>query len=86
PYFSHLGAKPKQQVAFYRANESTMIGFILAFYFFVQLSWVGPAFFILAQAAIALFISRQTLRPPMYTPGAKWQIAEDKCKSDSPST
>ncbi|KAJ2188140.1 hypothetical protein EV180_003420 [Coemansia sp. RSA 518] len=86
PYFSHLGAKPKQQVAFYRANESTMIGFILAFYFFVQLSWVGPAFFILAQAAIALFISRQTLRPPMYTPGATWQIAEEKRKSDSPST
>ncbi|KAJ1833591.1 hypothetical protein LPJ63_002635 [Coemansia sp. RSA 2711] len=78
PYFSHLGAKPRQQVAFYRANESTIIGFILAFYFFVQLSWVGPAFFILAQAAIALFIVRQTPRPPMYTPGATWQLTQDK--------
>ncbi|KAJ2162107.1 hypothetical protein GGF46_000982, partial [Coemansia sp. RSA 552] len=78
PYFSHLGAKPKQQVAFYRSNESTIIGFILAFYFFVQLSWVGPAFFILAQAAAAFFISRETACPPMYTPGATWQVAEEK--------
>ncbi|KAJ2805933.1 hypothetical protein H4R20_001892 [Coemansia guatemalensis] len=81
PYFSHLGAKPKQQVAFYRANESTLVGFILAFYFFVQLSWVGPAFFILAQAAVALFIVRQTTRPPMYKHGATWQIVDEQDKS-----
>ncbi|KAJ2080593.1 hypothetical protein H4R24_002956 [Coemansia sp. RSA 988] len=80
PYFSHLGAKPKQQVAFYRANESTLVGFILAFYFFVQLSWVGPAFFILAQAAVALFIVRQTTRPPMYKHGATWQTIDEQNK------
>ncbi|KAJ2846067.1 hypothetical protein J3B02_004506, partial [Coemansia erecta] len=68
PYFSHLGAKPKQQIQFYKTNESTVVGFILAYYLFVQLSWIGPAFYILAQAAIAMFISRQTVRPPPYTP------------------
>ncbi|KAI8323501.1 hypothetical protein GQ54DRAFT_316630 [Martensiomyces pterosporus] len=76
PYFTYLGMKPKQQLAFYRAQESVMVGFITAFYFFVQLSWVGPAFYILAQAAIALFIVRQTPCPPMYTPGAKWETPE----------
>ncbi|KAJ2724591.1 hypothetical protein GGI07_001844 [Coemansia sp. Benny D115] len=81
PYFSHLGAKPKQQVAFYRANESMVIGFILAYYFFVQLSWVGPAFYILAQAAIAMFISRQTARPPNYTPGATWELVAESSEA-----
>ncbi|KAJ2774953.1 hypothetical protein IWQ57_000599 [Coemansia nantahalensis] len=75
PYFAHLGAKPEQQAAFYRANESTLVGFVLAFYFFVQLSWVGPAFFVLAQAAAALFVARQTERPPTYTQGAAWAFA-----------
>ncbi|KAJ2874173.1 hypothetical protein GGH93_002615 [Coemansia aciculifera] len=74
PFFSHVGAKPKQQVEFYRAYESLLIGFILAFYFFVQLSWVGPAFYILAQAAMALFIARHTARPPVYTHGAQWEL------------
>ncbi|KAJ1901591.1 hypothetical protein LPJ66_000676 [Kickxella alabastrina] len=78
PYFSHLGAKPEQQIKFYRARESTVIGFILAFYFFVQMSWVGPAFYILAQAAVALFISEQTVRPPLYTPGAEWELLTEK--------
>ncbi|KAJ2713873.1 hypothetical protein H4R19_002033 [Coemansia spiralis] len=75
PYFAHLGAKPKQQVAFYRANESLLVGFVLAFYFFVQLAWVGPAFFILAQAAAALFVARHTERPPTYAQGATWTFA-----------
>ncbi|KAJ1883569.1 hypothetical protein H4R99_000471 [Coemansia sp. RSA 1722] len=78
PFFSHLGAKPKQQVKFYKTNESTVIGFILAYYFFVQMSWIGPAFYILAQAAIAMFISRQTVRPPPYTPGAEWELQKEK--------
>lgn len=78
PYFTHLGAKPKQQVAFYHANESTIVGFILAYYFFVQLSWVGPAFYILAQGAAALFISRETVRPPVYKPGASWELTTEK--------
>ncbi|KAJ2740648.1 hypothetical protein GGI20_005698 [Coemansia sp. BCRC 34301] len=74
PFFSHLGAEPKQQVEFYRTYESPIIGFIVAFYFFVQLSWVGPAFYILAQAAVALFIARYTERPPVYTRGAQWAL------------
>ncbi|KAJ2780394.1 hypothetical protein H4R18_003475 [Coemansia javaensis] len=76
PYFAHLGAKPEQQAAFYRANESALVGFILAFYLVVQLSWIGPAFFILAQAAAALFVARRTARPPPYTPGAAWEFAD----------
>ncbi|KAJ1727411.1 hypothetical protein LPJ61_004583 [Coemansia biformis] len=83
PYFSHLGAKPKQQVAFYRANESMLVGFILAYYFFVQLSWVGPAFFILARAAVALFLVRQTDRPPKYTQGAVWEFAARQPKASN---
>ncbi|KAI9499966.1 hypothetical protein BX070DRAFT_81285 [Coemansia spiralis] len=82
PYFAHLGAKPEQQVVFYKQNESSIVGFILAFYFFVQLSWVGPAFFILAQAAIALFISRQTVRPPEYTSGATWEPVQSAKKDE----
>ncbi|KAJ2581770.1 hypothetical protein GGH95_001901 [Coemansia sp. RSA 1836] len=81
PYFSHLGAKPKQQVEFYHAHESLIIGFILAFYFFVQLSWVGPAFYVLAQAAIALFIAKYTARPPAYTPGAQWVLVARDAKA-----
>ncbi|KAJ2874251.1 hypothetical protein FB639_004126, partial [Coemansia asiatica] len=81
PYFSHLGAKPKQQIQFYKTNESTVVGFILAYYLFVQLSWIGPAFYILAQAAIAMFISRQTVRPPPYTPAPEPTISQTSSRS-----
>ncbi|KAJ2900126.1 hypothetical protein IWW38_000666 [Coemansia aciculifera] len=74
PYFSHVGAEPKQQVEFYKAYESLLIGFILAFYFFVQLSWVGPAFYVLAQAAVALFIAKFTVKPPVYKSGIQWSL------------
>ncbi|KAJ2486767.1 hypothetical protein EV174_000927 [Coemansia sp. RSA 2320] len=81
PYFSHIAASPKQQMLFYRANESLLVGFILSFYYFVQLSWVGPAFYVLAQAAIALFISRHTSKPPKYTPGAQYELDFNQAKS-----
>ncbi|KAJ2396381.1 hypothetical protein GGI05_001150 [Coemansia sp. RSA 2603] len=83
PYFSHLGANPKQQLRFYKANESSVIGFILAYYFFVQMSWIGPAFYILAQAAVAMFISRNTVCPPTYTPGAEWELVTSDSVSDA---
>ncbi|KAJ1666630.1 hypothetical protein IW140_002611 [Coemansia sp. RSA 1813] len=82
PYFTQMGAKPKQQVAFYKQYESSIVGFILSFYFFVQLSWVGPAFYILAQAAIALFISRMTPRPPEYTAGVVWEKVYGNAKEE----
>ncbi|KAJ1956065.1 hypothetical protein GGI12_005404 [Dipsacomyces acuminosporus] len=76
PYFSHLGMKPKEQIAFYKAYESVLVGFITSFYIFVQLPWVGPAFYILAQAAVALFIARLTPAPPLYKPGAVYKVAK----------
>ncbi|KAJ2400881.1 hypothetical protein GGI23_001755 [Coemansia sp. RSA 2559] len=82
PYFTQMGAKPKQQAAFYKQHESSIVGFILAFYFFVQLSWVGPAFYILAQAAIALFISKMTPRPPVYSAGVAWEKVHGNAKDE----
>ncbi|KAJ1958194.1 hypothetical protein EC988_000441 [Linderina pennispora] len=76
PYFTALGAKPKLQMRFYKTYESMLVGFIMAFYFFVQLSWIGPAFFVLAQAAIAVFIARAVPMPPPYTEGAKWDVPD----------
>ncbi|KAJ2556423.1 hypothetical protein EV175_002017 [Coemansia sp. RSA 1933] len=82
PFFTQMGAKPKQQVAFYKQHESSIVGFILAFYFFVQLSWVGPAFYILAQAAVALFVSRMTPRPPEYASGVAWEKVYGSTKDE----
>ncbi|KAJ1937008.1 hypothetical protein FBU59_004881 [Linderina macrospora] len=76
PYFTTLGAKPKLQMQFYKTYESVLVGFILAFYFFAQMSWIGPAFFVLAQAAIAVFIAKVVPMPPPYTEGAVWVVPE----------
>ncbi|KAJ2656132.1 hypothetical protein IWW48_005182 [Coemansia sp. RSA 1200] len=82
PYFTQMGVKPKQRAAFYKQYESSIVGFILSFYFFVQLSWVGPAFYILSQAAIAMFISRVIPRPPKYTPGDTWEKVHGRTKDE----
>ncbi|KAJ1679161.1 hypothetical protein EV182_002609 [Spiromyces aspiralis] len=59
PYFRRVAMKPKDQVKWYKQHESELVGFLLPFYLLTETPWAGAIFYVLAQAAAALYIAQR---------------------------
>ncbi|KAJ1918855.1 hypothetical protein IWQ60_007390 [Tieghemiomyces parasiticus] len=60
PYFTRLQMTPKARKAWFKERQSLLLGFVAGFYLLIRLPIIGPAFFVVAQAAMGHWIVNTT--------------------------
>ncbi|KAJ1983911.1 hypothetical protein H4R33_004583 [Dimargaris cristalligena] len=60
PYFTRLCIPPKARRAWFKERQSLLLGFVMGFYLLIRLPIIGPAFFVVAQAAMGYWIVHTT--------------------------
>ncbi|KXN68630.1 hypothetical protein CONCODRAFT_79682 [Conidiobolus coronatus NRRL 28638] len=64
PYLGRMCFRFRDKRRFLRDRESELLGFSIIFYILINISFIGPIFFVIAQSAISVLLSETTEIPP----------------------
>jgi hypothetical protein len=64
PYLGRMCFRFRDKRRFLRDRESELLGFSIIFYILINISFIGPIFFVIAQSAISALLSETTEIPP----------------------